>query len=190
MGKPAKRGAYFIGILFILAGVFILFNEFRWQMDIGAFRSYGLLLLGGLLFLRALSRSDHRGIFLASALTLSGLFFTLGEMALYPLDNGLITASLTLIVGLSFLLRALLGRLNWWDGFWAIAFMTLSVFFYLFYLGYVPDELFITIFDDYWPVGLILIGVAYLLNALTGERRGSALAEGDSASHEGSSTPS
>jgi hypothetical protein len=45
--------------------------------------------------------------------------------------------------------------------------MAVGLLFLAYYLDYVPTYIFRTVVEDYWPVALIIIGIAYLINSLT-----------------------
>ena len=161
----AGRKNGYLGIILIVVGLAILLRE-HYYIDEYFLRSYGLLLIGLLGLFRAFSSRPRGGIYLFSILTLVGLYYILGDAGVYDIERGLTTSVFTLIAGAALFPRYLFGGRNWKDLLYGTLILAVGAIFLLFHLRVIPYYTFETIIIDYWPVALIAIGLAYLVNGL------------------------
>ncbi len=158
-----------MGVLLILIGLAILFERY-YQLDIYFLRSYGLVLLGGVGLTRGIRRTPHRRIWISTFFLGVGLFYLFEEYGLYVIDKGLTIAVLPLVAGAAFLITFFLCGRFWKHLIYGGLITALGLFFLAYYINLVPGEIFITVIDDYWPLALVVLGVAYLIHGWTANR--------------------
>ncbi len=158
-----------VGILLILAGLYLLLRPY-FHLDIYLFCSYGLL-LGGLLGLYSgLQHRPHRGIYFFSWLTLMGLFYTLGEWQLYEVDRGLTLSAFFIALGLACYPAFIFGNRNWNRLLVGNLLLLTGLVFLSYNYGLISTRLFDAIFEDYWPLALIFLGIGFLINSMVRQR--------------------
>ncbi len=157
------------GIFLILLGSAILAHHyygFNWHF----LRSYGFFVIGFLGILRGLSLTPKRGIYLSAFILFIGFYYLLGEWGVIEIDRGLSIAAFTLFIGGAFIVQHLLGNRKWEQLLFGTIFLTIGVLFLLEHFRQLPPDLLPTLIDVYWPVLLIIIGVAFLLHAIYDKR--------------------
>ncbi len=158
------------GIILILLGGAILVHRyygFNWHF----FRSYGFFGIGFLGILRGLSLTPRKGIYLSAFIMFVGFYYMLGEWGVIEIDRGLTIAAFTLFIGGAFIVQHLLGSRKWEQLLFGTVFLTIGILFLLEHFRKLPPDLLPTLVDVYWPVLLILIGVAFLIHAIYEKRR-------------------
>lgn len=153
------------GFILIAIGMAILLRPY-YELNIYLLRSYGLVIFGLVGLWRAVNRSPRRGLYLFSFLTLIGLYYLFAEWQFYRLHRGLTLAAFTMAGGLAFYPLYLWGSRNWNYLLFGNLILLAGLLFLGYYLEMIPTALFLTLLEDYWPAGLIVIGIAYLIRAL------------------------
>lgn len=153
------------GFILIGIGLAILLRPY-YDLNVYLLRSYGLVILGLSGLWRAIHRSPRRGLYLFSLLTLIGLYYLFAEWEFYRIHRGLTLSAFTIAAGLAFYPLYLWGSRKWNYLLFGNLILLTGLLFLGYYLEMIPDGLFISVMEDYWPVGLIVIGIAYLIHAL------------------------
>ena len=161
-----SRRPVLAGILLILIGFAMLLKP-HFTLDFYLFRSYGLFLLGILGLLKGLNASPRRSIYLPVFILALGAYYILGDAGFYYTDRGLTVSVIILLLGVSFYPLYFLVSRKWSYLLYGNLMMAVGLLFLAYYLDYIPPYIFRTVVEDYWPVALIIIGVAYLINSLT-----------------------
>lgn len=157
------------GILLVIIGFAILLKPY-YTLDFYFLRSYGLFLLGILGLLKGLNASPRRSIYLPVFILSLGAYYILGGAGFYEIDRGLTLSVIMLLSGVSFYPLYFLVSRKWSYLLYGNLMMAVGLLFLAYYLDYIPTYIFRTVVEDYWPVVLIIIGVAYLINSLTGHK--------------------
>lgn len=151
-------------IILILIGILLLF----YQTDLLNFSradliSYGFVLLGALLLIKGLNRTDKRGI-------LGGVFFSVFGIAMILMREQTLPRSDEIGFGTFFLALALgnFARLPFKHDkstnlIWGIVFGAIGSLFLWAYYGYYPSWYIYDQITLYWPVILIIIGAAIII---------------------------
>lgn len=160
-----RQSGSFIGIFLILVGLALILRDY-YYFDRYFFRSFGFFIIGVLGFLRSFSSTPRRGLYISSIFLFIGLYYILADAGFYYAERGLNTSAFTLIAGLSFYPLFLFGERNWRHLLYGNLIIAVGVVFLLFHLRYIPYYTFESIILDFWPVVLIVIGVAYLVQGL------------------------
>ena len=153
------------GVILILLGLAILIHQY-YGLDWYFVRSYGFFVIGLLGILRGLSLTPRRKIYSFAFLMFVGLYFMLGEWGIIRIEQGLTISAFTMFIGTSFFVVYLVARRKWEYLLFGSIFLTIGVLFLLEYLRMLPPDLLVTLVDVYWPVLLIIIGLAFLLHDL------------------------
>ena len=156
------------GFVLISLGIFLLVREHIY-FDAFFFRSYGLILVGIFFALRSFNSERNRGdVFPASFFSLLGTFYLLGDMDVYPLFMEFTVSSWVLIFGLSYFPYFLVAKRE--PQYFILGTVISAVgFSFAFYaLGMIDS---VEYLRDYWPIGLIVIGVGYLINGFIKSRK-------------------
>lgn len=159
-----SRYPLFTGVLLIVIGFAILFRSY-YDLNFYFFRSYGLFLLGLLGLLKGLSASPRRGIYLPVLLILVGMYYIGGDFGFYYVDRGLTVSVFIISLGLSFYPLYIFVAHKWNYLLYGNLIILAGLFFLAYYLDFIPPHLFRAIVNDYWPVAIIVIGLAYLINS-------------------------
>ncbi len=155
-----------LGIFLVLAGFLLLllpYTELNWYF----MRSYGFLLLGAAGLWRILFLNSRQGVYLASFLFLTGLYFLLAQWGVYDISRGLTISVITLILGICFYPPFFLKARKWEYLIVGNLVIMMGLLFLMRYLGLIPSRVLVRVVDDYWPVFLIIIGLALLIQALS-----------------------
>lgn len=163
------RTSGMVGILLILAGVYLLLRQY-FHLDVYLFRSYGLLFGGLIGLLSGLQRRQHRGIYFFSLLTLIGLYYTLGEWQLYEIERGLTLSAFFIALGLACYPAFVFGNRNWNRLLVGNLFLLTGLIFLSYHYGLISTRLFDAIFEDYWPLALIILGIVFLINSIVRQK--------------------
>lgn len=160
-----SRRPVLAGSILIIIGFAILLKPY-YILDIYFFRSYGLFILGILGLLKGLSASPRRNIYLPVFILTLGAYYLLGDAGFYYIDRGLTITVVILLLGVSFYPLYFLVNRKWSYLLYGNLIMAVGLLFLAYYLDYIPTYIFRTVVEDYWPVALIIIGIAYLINSL------------------------
>lgn len=161
-----SRRPVLTGILLIIIGLAILLKPY-YDLDFYFFRSYGLFILGILGLMKGLSASPRRNIYLPVFILALGAYYILGDAGFYFTDRGLTVSVIILLLGVSFYPLYFLVNRKWSYLLYGNLIMAAGLLFLAYYLEYIPTYIFRTVVEDYWPVALIIIGIAYLVNSFT-----------------------
>lgn len=164
-----SRTSGFIGVLFVGLGIFLLLREY-FDLRFFTLRGYGLLFIGLLGFFASVNKKPPRGIYIFSFLTLMGLYYAAGDWGIYQIDRGLTLSVVTLAVGVSFYPLFWFGKHSWNHLLAGNLITLVGLIFLAYYNDFIPNRLFVTLVDDYWPVLLILLGMGFLFNALVQQK--------------------
>jgi hypothetical protein len=159
-----SRYPIFTGVLLIVVGFTILFRSY-YDLDFHFFRSYGLFLIGFLGLLKGLSAFPRRTIYLPFLLILVGMYYIGGDFGFYYTDQGLTVSVFVIFLGVSFYPLYLFVNRKWNYLLYGNLIILAGLLFLAYYLDFIPPHVFRMIVNDYWPVAIIVIGLAYLINA-------------------------
>lgn len=165
-----SRYPLFTGVFLILIGLAVLFRPY-YDLDIYFFRSYGLFLIGLLGLFKGLSASPRRGIYLPFFITLVGIYYILGNFGFYDIERGLTVSVFIIFLGISFYPLYLSVNRKWNYLLYGNLVILTGLIFLAYYLDFVPPHIFRALVNDYWPVAIIIIGLAYLINAFKQNRK-------------------
>lgn len=157
----SAKSSPFIGVALILIGLAILFERY-YGFDIYFLRSYGFVAIGAVGLWRGVQTQPRRFIWISSFILGLGLYFLPVEWGLNYIERGLTIAVIPLIAGGAFLVSYLLCGRRWKQLVYGGLIAGIGLFFLGYYLNLIPGEIFITIVDDYWPLALVMLGIAYL----------------------------
>ncbi len=153
------------GFILIAIGLAILLRPY-YDLNIYLLRSYGLVILGLFGLWRAVNRSPRGGLYLFSFLMLIGLYYLFAEWQFYRIHRGLTLSAFTIAAGLAFYPLYLWGSRKWNYLLFGNLILLVGLLFLGYYLEMIPTDLFFAMLEDYWPAGLIVIGIAYLIRTL------------------------
>ena len=159
-----------LGVFLVVAGFLLLILPYQ-DIDWYVIRSYGFLLLGGAGLWRTIVLKSPRGVYLSSFLFLLGGYFLLAEWGLYDIQRGLNISVITLFLGISFYPLFFFKARNWEYLIVGNLVIIMGLLFLLRYLGLIPSRILVRVVDDYWPVFLIIIGLALLIQSFTRSRK-------------------
>ena len=160
-----KNTSAFIGLFLILIGGALLFREF-FYFDRYFIRSFGFFILGVMGFFYAFSREPRKGLYISTIFLLVGSYYILADAGFYYTERGLNTSVYTLTAGIAFYPLFLFGKRNWKHMVFGNLLIGIGVLFLLFHFQVIPYFAFQNIIQDYWPVTLIIVGLAYLIHGL------------------------
>lgn len=161
----APRSQRIAGLLLIAIGLIILAHRYI-QVDFYFLRSYGLLLAGVWFFVAGISRQPRSGIYFATLAFTVGLYYLLGDLGYFEVSQGLTISVLTILLGFAEYPKFWLQTRNWKDLLYGNLIIIIGLLFLSYHLGLIADRAFDTIINDYWPVALIIVGLAYLIHSL------------------------
>lgn len=166
-------GSLIAGLALIAFGVWLLLDDwfhFHIVIDKYFLRSWGLLIVGALAFGRAVAIRPRTTFYLPTLLFLGGLIYLLVDNGLIPPFQEMIVSCWVLAAGLAFIPGSLMGT-GTWRGLLAGGLVSALGGILIFYsLGFIESLRFL---DIYWPVAIILVGVAYLIYGMVSRRGGS-----------------
>jgi len=160
-----SKSQQILGFLLILIGLVLLIGSedvFSWDYV----RSYFFLILGLWGIIKVYLTRVPRGIYIYAFLFLLGFYFTLHQLGFYEVDRGATLTAITLALGIAFYPLYFLKEKRMEYILYGNIFILVGLFFLLLYVDILPPHLFVTIFDTYWPVLLILLGFGLLIKSI------------------------
>ncbi|MFZ0389659.1 MAG: hypothetical protein WAN36_04295 [Calditrichia bacterium] len=166
------RSSYIGGLILVIAGILLLLDNLNFSFSYWEFiRGIGILLIGLLFFSRGLSRPGKSGLFLGAFLSFLGIYLLLQWLNIFSTDSGLTVIAVTFALGLSFYMLFFIKRRDWGYLLTGNVFLLLGILFLMYYLKYIPSRLFIQLVDVYWPLLIILAGLAVVIHAIGRKRQ-------------------
>ncbi|NOX38576.1 MAG: hypothetical protein GXO78_13675 [Calditrichaeota bacterium] len=159
-----------LGFFLVFAGLLLLVLQYQ-EIDWYFIRSYGFLMLGAAGLWRTLFLKSPRGVYLSSFLFLLGGYFLLAEWGLYEISRGLNISVITLFLGIGFYFLFFFKARNWEYLIVGNLVIIMGLLFLLRYLGLIPSRVLVRVVDDYWPVFLIIIGLALIIQSVSRSRK-------------------
>ncbi len=157
-----NRRRVWTGIALILLGLAILLREWlTLPLGLGVL----LILLGGVVLKDRLSTHHHASIFGPLLALLAGIYFVLGPLLLPAFNGRSHLAFSPLLIGIALIITAALRRWRADLLIIGIMFTALGTVFVLRYLHILFSHHLVYLVDTFWPVLLIMGGLALVLNA-------------------------
>jgi hypothetical protein len=153
-----------LGIILVLAGAGLLLDELH-LLDFGWEKVLWLAvaLLGALLTFRAFANNEQGRIFFGTVLFLFGVLFLLRSFDIVHRGAHVFWPAILVIIGMAFLMLYINNTREWALLFPAVLFVGLGAVFMLAELNYLCYWDVWDAVRQYWPVVLILIGMAMIL---------------------------
>jgi len=158
-----QRSRWISGILLIIAGVGILVWKY-----LPAVMGLGVLCLsiGGVLTVLFWHQNRRQSLFLPVLFVLIGLYFMIAPHLIHPFNGRSHFAFGTLLIGLDALIVAAVNRFRADYLITGFMFTGIGTLFVLRFLHILFSEQLIYMVDTFWPVLLILGGIALVSNAM------------------------
>jgi hypothetical protein len=152
--------------ILIIAGVVLLLYQLDYiELTRADLFSYGFLILGFLLAVKAIQRPDRRGLF--------GAVFFINKFAIkknitlrgFVRDDEFAVATLFLSLALANFVLFMVSRNRWVNFTWGVICAVTGAAVLSIHMGYYPQWYIYDMMEQYWPVALILLGLTIILRA-------------------------
>ena len=159
-----KNSSVVVGVILILIGIALIVGQYD-LFGFNYIKSYGLFLGGSLFLIQGISRSSPPRIYFSTVIALFGFYHILDILNIINARRELNIPVYVLIMGLSFyplyffyqrkINHLLIGN-----------FITLIGLVFLFWHLELIDHYFlISLFDKYWPLVMIILGLIFLIGS-------------------------
>ncbi len=170
---------YWPAIILITIGSILLLH----QMDLldfskADFISYGFLLIGIILLVNGLSRTNKKGLLGGVFFSSFGLSMVLMRERFFPRDDEFGFAAFFLALALANFVYMPFGKDKTNNLTWGIIFGVIGGFLLWTYFGYYPTWYIYDMIETYWPLILIVVGVSMIIKAYTKKRQAMHLENG------------
>lgn len=159
-----KNASFIAGIILITIGVLLVLRQYR-ILDFDYLRSYGLFFVGILFLLNGIAQSSPHRIYFSSAMTLVGFYYILDILGVIYAVRELSIAAYTLIIGLSFYPVFVFGTKKLNSLLLGNLFTLIGLMFLFWHLEVINHRFFIRLFDRYWPLVIVILGVILVISA-------------------------
>ncbi len=158
------------GWILIISGAILLLYELDYvDFTRADLFSYGFIVLGVLLAIKAFNRPDRSGLFGAVFFLSYGIILTFIRYRYFVRDDEFAVATFFLSFALANFVIFLVRRNRWVNFTWGIITGVVGAAILSIHLGYYPHWYIYDLLEQYWPVALILLGLTILLKSF---RRG------------------
>ncbi len=148
--------------LIILGAVIILHNYGWFEFSRGFFIVFGSLALGILLFIKGLTHPRKKGTLLGSLLFFAGIILFLMKYGFLPINDQLGIAGLFFCLGIANLIYFAVSRQSVQNITFGIIYLLIALPFIISYYYFYPPWRLKDLFETYWPVLLIILGLGVM----------------------------
>ena len=159
-----KTGSGVLGILFIFIGLILIFKQYHFW-DFYFLKSYGLFIVGILLFVQGIILKPRRRIYLSTILILIGLFYILSDFDLFYTSRRLLLPVYIIILGLGFYPLFLFQNKRWDFLLAGNVILLIGIIFLFWHLELINHLFLINLANNYWPLILIIFGIIFLVSS-------------------------